>query len=101
MTSTSSSDKKQKWKTGGPFEWLSFERAFEDTLTQKELESFEEINRPTIERLRARNAETELNQYIIKRLNHHAKTRSWKSKNMSKTNHFYHMYGRILSFLAT
>jgi hypothetical protein len=49
MTSTSSSDKKQKWKTGGPFEWLSFKRAFEDTLTQKELEYIKEINRLTIE----------------------------------------------------
>jgi hypothetical protein len=52
---------------------LSFERAFEDTLTQKELEYIKEINRLTIEHLRARNDETELNQYIVKRLNHHAK----------------------------
>jgi hypothetical protein len=37
------------------------------------LEYIKEINRPTIDRLKARNAETELNQYIIKRLNHHAK----------------------------
>jgi hypothetical protein len=92
MTSKSSSDKKPKWKTGGPFDWLSFEIAFEDTLTQKELEYIKEINRPTIDRRKARNAETELNQYIIKRLNHHAKieldSKLPKSKNMLKTNHF-------------